>query len=240
MSIRKIPNSFRYSEKLLTEYSRTSLENAQDLIEEAELLLKQGKLARAYFIAIAAIEETGKSFIAYDAQGRNLNDSAVTAKIRYSLESHSKKISSAFLASVISHSDIKNDVMTFVDIMIALKNGREPSMYTDINYSTGEIQTPVRVVSPRAANDCVQLAKHCYYKNTEHQKTQPPTVRSQSEDHFYGMKDGKVNQLFKTEDFWWFHIARMEAGNQDVSESILVYQREYLSKGKRFKPEEAE
>src|SRR5690554_292132 len=185
MSIRTIPNSFRYSEELLTEYCRASLENAQDLIDEAELLLKQGKLARAYFIAIAAIEEIGKSFIAHDAQGRNLNDSAVTAKIRYSLESHSKKINSAFRASVISHNDVKNELMTFINIMITLKNGRKPSMYTDINYSTGEVQTPGQVVSSHAANDCVQLAKLCYYKNIDYQKTRQPTARSSSEDHFY-------------------------------------------------------
>lgn len=239
MSIRKISNSFRYSKDLLAEYSRASLENANNLIEESELLLNHGKLARAYFIAVAAIEEIGKSFIAYDAQGRNLGDSAVTAKIRSSLESHSSKINSAFHASVISHSDIKNELMAFIDIINALQNGREPAMYTDINYSTSEVKLPKKVVPLRAAKDCVQLAKHCYYKNIEHQKTMQPSLRSPSEDHFFGMKEGKVKEIFSMEDFWYFYISRMEEGNSDISESIIAYKNKYLGKGRLFRHKEA-
>jgi AbiV family abortive infection protein len=233
----KLPNSFRYSAKLLAEYSRAALENAEDLIDEAELLLRNGHFSRAYFIAVASIEEIGKSFIAFEAQGRNLNDSAVTSKIGNSLESHSKKIISAFRASVLTHGDLKNELMGIIDLMIALKNGREPSMYTDIDYVAAVVRSPKDVIRQRAATDCVYIAKHCYFKNIEYQRTTRPIERKASEDYFYGMKDKKVNELFNNGDFWWYHIANMEAGNHDLSETIVTYQRDYLKKGKKFRSE---
>lgn len=67
MSKSQMPNSFRYTAELLNEYCFTVLENAKDLIKEGQLLLSQGHLARAYFIGVAAIEEIGKSFIAFDS-----------------------------------------------------------------------------------------------------------------------------------------------------------------------------
>jgi AbiV family abortive infection protein len=101
-----IPNQFRYTVELLMQYSADALDNASQLIDEASLLLEHGRGARAYFLGVAAIEEIGKSFLAFDALGRNLNDSAVTAKVRNSLENHSRKINAAFHASVISYSNL--------------------------------------------------------------------------------------------------------------------------------------
>jgi AbiV family abortive infection protein len=234
----QVPNSFRYNSELLENFSKAALNNAKELIEEAQLLLDHGHLCRAYFIAVAAIEEIGKSFIAFDAQGRNLSDSAVTAKLRNSLESHPSKISSAFQASILSHGDLEKELKGIIELMIELKDGREPSMYTDINYSTSEIKRPRDVVREIAAKDCLRLAQHCYYKTEEHQKTKPPLQRSKHEDIFYGMKKKDLNKLFNNEDFWWFFIANMERDDKDFSKSAVVYQREYLSKGKKFKAAE--
>ena len=201
MSMLQAPNSFRYTKELLEEYSTAALNNAKDLIEKGQILLNQGHLARAYFIGVAAIEEIGKSFTAFDAQGRNLNDSAVTAKIRNSLENHSSKINAAFHASISSHGDLKNELQGIIDLIIALKYGREPSMYTDINYENGKIKKPEEVVREVAAKDCIRLAQHCYYKTEEHLKIKQPTKRNKHEDAFYSMKSTQTTRLFNSEDF---------------------------------------
>lgn len=234
MSKSQVPNSFRYTKELLATYTAAAL-NAKDLIEEGQLLLSQGHLARAYFIGVAAIEEIGKSFTAYDAQGRNLNDSAVTAIIRTSLENHSSKINAAFHVSILSHGDLRNELQGIIDLMIALKYGREPSMYTDIDYENVKVKSPDEVVREVAATDCIRLAQHCYYKTEEYIQTKQPTQRTKYEDAFYGMKGNTTTKLFNTEDFWWFHIANMEAGENDLSKSVTQYQREFLSKGRLFK-----
>lgn len=240
MGMSNIPNSFRYTPDLLNKYASAAFDNAKNLINEAQLLLNHGHLGRAYFLAVAAIEEIGKSFIAFDARGRNLEDSAVTAKIRNSFESHTDKINAAFLASIFSHEDLRSELQGIIDLMIALKYGREPSMYTDINYETGQIKSPEDLVREKAAKDCIRLARHCYYKTIEHQQTVPPTQRSAHEDALYAMKSKKTNDLFKNEDFWWFLIANMEAGENDFSKSVVLYQREYLNKGRKFKTNEDE
>lgn len=233
-----IPNQFRYTVEMLTQYSADALDNASQLIDEANLLLQHGRRARAYFLGVAAIEEIGKSFLAFDALGRNLNDSAVTAKVINSLENHSRKINAAFHASVISHSKLREEILGIVDLMIALKNGREPSMYTDINYIEGKIYRPKDVVHDVAAKDCIRLAQHCYAKTKEYLGNNQPAKRSANEDAFYGMKDRKVNELFNTEDFWWYHISIMEQGENDIANSITSYQREYLNKGRKFQSAE--
>lgn len=235
MSLSQVPNMFRYTVELLSQYSKTALDNAKELIDEAVLLFEHGHLARSYFISVAAIEEIGKSFISYDAQGRNLNDSAVTANIRSSLESHEKKINAAFHASAISSGDLRNELLQLIDLMIALKYGREPSMYTDINYETLEIKRPKDIVREAAAKDCISLARHCFYKTQTHQQENQPTQRSSDEDAFYGMKRRKQMEIFNNEDFWWFYISTLESGENDVSACIVKYQKEYLGKGKTFK-----
>jgi len=235
MSKSQVPNSFRYTKELLETYSAAALKNAKDLIKEGQLLLSQGHLSRAYFIGVVAIEEIGKSFTAFDAQGRNLNDSAVTAKLRTSLENHYSKINAAFHASILSHGGLRNELQGIIDLMIALKYGREPSMYTDIDYKTGKVKSPHEMVREVAATDCIRLAQHCYYKTDEHMQTKEPTQRTKDEDSFYGMKGNTTTKLFNTEDFWWFYIANMEAGENDLSRSVIQYQHEFLSKGRLFK-----
>ncbi|MEO5954540.1 MAG: AbiV family abortive infection protein [Nitrospiraceae bacterium] len=125
---------FRFTVELLREYSAAALQNAAELLEEASLLHENGRAARAYFLAVASIEETGKALQAFDAQGRNLADSAVTAKLRRSMEDHLQKIAAAFTAMLLASQDIPKAVMPAVELMIHLKHGREPSMYTDIRY----------------------------------------------------------------------------------------------------------
>ena len=135
--------------------------NAGELLEEASVLLSKGHKARAYFLSVAAIEEAGKAVLALDGQGRNLRDSAVTAKLRRAMEDHSQKLTAAFTPILLSSPYLAKAVMPLVDLMIHLKHGREPSMYTDINYVDCKVNVPSVVVRDTAAQDCVRLGRDC-------------------------------------------------------------------------------
>lgn len=110
-------------------------------------------------------------------------------------------------------------------------------MYTDVDYEGGEIKKPKELVRDVAAKDCIRLAKHCYYKTQEYLQTKKPTKRDRHDDSFYSMKKAQVKQLFNNVDFWWYYIAKLEAGECEISKSVVDYQREYLSKGLKFKNE---
>ena len=82
---------------LLRQYCDAALINAQNILNEANLLLQNNHFTSAYFLAVAAIEEIGKSVQAFDGMGRNLKDSAVSNKLKLQFEDHSQKITAAFI-----------------------------------------------------------------------------------------------------------------------------------------------
>ncbi len=231
---------FRFSVDLLREYSDAALQNAGELLEEASLLCANGHTARAYFLAVASIEETGKALQAFDAQGRNLGDSAVTAKLRRAMEDHSQKITAAFAAMLLASSNLRDAVMPAVDLMIHLKRGREPSMYTDIRYESVKVQIPAAVVRDAAAKDCVRLASDCLTHARKHIAEKKPEVRSQAEDQLFAMKSGQFQKVANTEGFWWYYISQLEAGKRDFAAAVVAFQRDFALKGKIFKGPEGE
>jgi AbiV family abortive infection protein len=226
--------SFRFTVGLLREYSAAALQNAGELLDEASLLLEQGHAARAYFLGVACIEETGKGLLAFDAQGRNLADSAVTAKVRRSMEDHSKKITNAFSAMLQASSSFEEAVKRAVELMIHLKRGREPSMYTDIQYDESKVQLPAKMVRTVAARDCIRLAGDCLAHARKHVAERKPANRSAAEDKVFAMKDGKFAKMLNTEGFWWYYIEQLKSGKKDFPASAVAYERDYFSKGKEF------
>ena len=79
------PHAPSLTPALLRAYSAAALQNASELLEEALLLRDNGHMARAYFLAVACIEETGKALQAFDAQNRNMSDPAVCTKLKDSI-----------------------------------------------------------------------------------------------------------------------------------------------------------
>lgn len=225
---------FRYTIELLREYSAAALENASELLEEASELLATGHRARAYFLAVAGIEEIGKAVLAFDGQGRNLRDSAVTAKLRRAMEDHSQKITAAFNPVFLSSPDLRQSLMPLVDLMIHVKRGREPSMYTDISYETRMIQRPTSVVRDVAARDCVRLAGDCLAAAQRHVAEKTPRIASAADDAFFAMKTDQMHKIMNTEGFWWYYIAQLHSGIQDFSAAVVTYQREYAAKGRTY------
>jgi AbiV family abortive infection protein len=225
---------FKFTVELLTEYSAAALQNAAELLEEASLLYEKGHAARAYFLAVASIEETGKSLQAFDAQGRNLADSAVTSKLRRSMGDHQQKITAAFTPILLASPNIREAVMPAVKLMTHLMHGREPSMYTDIRYPESKIQAPSTMVRDVAAKDCIRLARDCLTHARKHIAEKKPDVRSPAEDRLYSMKSSQFQEMLNTEGFWWHYIMQFEAGNIDFAAAAVAYQRDYFSKGKTF------
>jgi AbiV family abortive infection protein len=240
MGTPRIPPEFRFTEQILKDLSTVSLENAEQLIKEAKLLLSQGFLPRAYFLSVAAIEEIGKAYLCFESSVRNLNDSAITSKIIKSIENHSTKINAAFHTSILTSTDPRGAMQTAVDLMVALKNGREPSMYTDINYIDSKIYVPNSVIRDIAARDSVRLSEHCFSSTLNYIKNSDPTKKSKVDDAVFGLKSKTFSKIMENEDFWWYLIDCQENSKLNHNEIILKYDSEYFSKNKLFKASEAE
>lgn len=54
----------------------------------------------------------------------------------------------------------------------------------------------------------------------------------------FTMKSAQFQELLKTEDFWWYYLARMEAGEKDVAEAVLGYERDHIKTGTDFRSDE--
>ena len=235
MSTVRIPPGFRFTTEILKELTEASIKNAEQLLREAKLILEYEYLPRAYFLSVAAIEEVGKAYLCFESTTRNLNDSAVTSNIIKSIENHSNKINAAFHTSILTSKDPRAAIQSAVDLMIDLKNGREPSMYTDINYINSKIYTPHSAISNRAAKDSVRLAEQCYLKTKHYIDSVKPSEKSKVDDAVFGLKKKTFTKILELEDFWWFLIENMEANKLNHNEAIIEYNREYLSKNKVFK-----
>lgn len=220
---------------LLLSYSDAALRNADDLFSEALLLRDHGHMARAYFLAVACIEEAGKALLAFDAQYRNLSDPAVCTKLKKSMESHEKKISYALMMWASSSSDKRKALNVALDLMVHVQLGREPSMYSDLRTDPDRVQTPRDVVRERAARDCVRLAQDCLAYSHRHVIEKAPARFTTAQDRLFTMKSAKLQALMDTEDFWWYYISQMEAGQQDLAEAVLGYERDHIKTGTQFR-----
>lgn len=199
---------------LLRSYSEVALRNANELFAEASLLRDHGYEARAYFLAVACIEEAGKALLAFDAQNRNLSDPAVCTKLKVSMESHGQKINYALSMWALNSHDPRDSLKEALNVILHLKRGREPSMYTDLRTNPDRVQTPREVVRAIVAWNCVKLADSTLAYAHRHVSEKTPFKFTQAQDRLFTMKSSKFQEMLNTEDFWWYYISRMEAGYQ--------------------------
>lgn len=230
------PGSVRFTSKLLQEYCVAAIKNAAALAAEALLLLQHKHFARAYFLAVASIEETGKASTAFDAQGRNFADPAVAARLKNAMEDHGQKLSAAFTPWLAASPNIRAEAMPVIELMLELKRGREPSMYTDIQDDGTSVQEPSSVVRQEAALDCVRLATECLRVALKHVAEKRPTQYTRAQDQLFAMKPSHYQKIAHTEDFWWFFLSRAEAGQLDLAEAVLAYREQYVRPGRTFRP----
>lgn len=221
--------------ELLNTYRGAALANAADLLEEAQLLLSKKHYARAYFLALAAIEETGKAYLAFDASGRNLTDAGVCKKVKEKFEDHSSKITSAFVAWISFSGSQEEALKTSVDLMIHLKRGREKSMYIDVKECGTSLSIPREVVRTVAAMDCVRLAANCLHHTKLYIDNEPPPRRTSAQDKFLCLKQSVLTNMLNTEDFWEFYISHLNQGVVALEKIAITYHDGYYQKGLKFK-----
>jgi AbiV family abortive infection protein len=224
--------------ELLQSYGEAALNNADELLREASLLLERDHVARAYFLAVASIEETGKALLAFDGQNRNLSDPAICTKLKSTMGSHARKINYALGIWASSSADPRKAIAVAVDLIVDLQSGREPSMYTDLRTDPDRVQTPREIVRASAASDCVRLADSCLANAHRHVREKAPAEFTPAQDRLFTMKSAKFQKLLNTEDFWWYYISRMEAGEQDMAEAVLGYEQDHIKKGTKFRVKE--
>jgi AbiV family abortive infection protein len=229
----KTPNH-PLTDELLKDYSLAALENAQQLIQEATLLLSHGHHARAYFLAVAAIEECGKAYTTHEGRGRDLSNPAVASRLQKSIADHHQKLNSAFAPWLRRVADPRAEVMKMVELMIALQHGREPSMYSDIRFDGSGVQRPSQVVRPEAALDCVRLSLDVWKHTAAHLAETAPTSYSRTHDTLFEIRPDKFTAMTSTEDFAAFLLARLEAGERDISTVFVAYYRDHFQKGIPF------
>jgi AbiV family abortive infection protein len=227
----KKARNYHLTTELLSEYSAAALKNAAELLEEATLLEAHGHAARAYFLAIASIEETGKAIQAFQAQGRNLSDSAVSLRLKRSFEDHSQKITAAFIPWLSTSSNVRETAEAAAALTIDLKFGREPSMYTDISPDGATVQTPTSLVRRLAGSECVRLARDCLTHTIAHFERHAPPRTTRAQDKLFAMKPALLQRIMNTHHFWEFYISRMEAGDRSYEDAVIQYNDNYFSKG---------
>ena len=231
----KKPRGYPLSVDLLAKYRDSALANSEELLAEASLLLAAGHHARSYFLAVAAIEEVGKAVQAFDGMGRNLSNPAVRSKLQAQFEDHSQKITFAFNPWLLATPNLRSEVMGFVNTMIDVKHGREPSMYTDINPESKEVVTPSNVVRPVAAKNCIALAHAVLNHAKPYLLSSAPKITTRTQDAFFALSQSTFLKMANTADFWEFYIARAEAGDSALDTAVTEYHDRLFTKGILFK-----
>ncbi len=213
---------------ILQLYSEAALHNADELLVEASLLRDHNYMARAYFLAVACVEEAGKALLAFDAQNRNLSDPAVCTKLKKSMGSHGLKINYALSIWALNSPDQRKELRVALDLIFYVRRGREPSMYTDLRTGPDRVQTPRELVRDSAARDCVRLAENCLTYAHRHVIEKTPAKFTTAHDQLFTMKSVKFQEMMNTEDFWWYYISRMEAGQPDIAEAVVGYEGHHI------------
>jgi AbiV family abortive infection protein len=210
----------------LRQLTDAAMDNARELLTEAELLNNAGHYARGYFLGVAALEEVGKALIAFNARGRNLNNQKVAARIKGNLLEHKAKVIAAFTGAIgIAEKDrLEATINVAMELISTIRHGREPSMYTAL-HQDGTIQRPSAVVRPVAAQNLVRLAGDCLQGALEFMRTHSPNTTSEASDHFFTMKPERVRSIMHEPEFSPFYLARIHQGNVALEEAIFEYER---------------
>jgi AbiV family abortive infection protein len=219
---------------LLGQFRDASLLNADSLLEEAALLSAHQHHARAYFLSVSSIEEAGKAVQAFEGLGRNLQDCAVEQKLKLQFESHSEKMTAAFLPWLRATANVREVLTDREELMATLKFGREASMYTDINAERAMVTTPQMQISPESAASCVRLARNVLSHVMPYAQQPQPAEATTVQDAFFVLKPATFRKIFNEADFWEYYLLQREQENTTFEDAVTEYKRCYLDQGKVF------
>ncbi len=152
------------------------------------------------------------------------------------MESHEKKIIYALCTWASDSTNQGAALKAASDLIFHLKGGREPSMYTDLRNDPDRAQTPREIVRAEAARDCIRLAKDSVAYVHRHVIVKEPFKFTVAQNRLFTMKASKLQAMLNTKEFWLYFIARMEAGEKDIAEAVLGYERDHVKSGTPFPP----
>lgn len=232
----KKQRDYQITEELLIKYQNAALENAQELVDEASLLYSEKHYARSYFLALASIEEVGKSHISFSTRGRNLKDTGMCNKIREHFECHDKKIVNAFVPWMMKASLKREAIEVANQLMLDLKYGREKAMYIDVK-SDQTLSIPKQIVRPVAAKDCIRIATNCinyakyYYQNNK------PYKYSSYDDKLMSINTKQLTTMMNNIDFWEYYLdcLKTDKSSDAFNKSMVKYYDGYYKKKIKYK-----
>ncbi len=235
----KKERKYTLTENLLKEYQECSFLNSSELLVEATLLLGKNHYARAYFIGCASLEETGKGYLAFSARGRNINSPNVQETIKNKFEDHSLKIMSSLFCVLLQKEITDANIKEFLKLSWHLQSGREKAMYVDVR-ENGTVSVPRDIVRPKAAIDCVRLAKMSLETTVKFVSDNQPQICSSFADKMLCLGSNKMTKMLNNEDFWWHYIdlLKKNGSGADFSKAVVKYHDELYCKGKHFSKDE--
>ena len=213
----------------LDRYSDAAIENAEDLLIDAKILLERESYARAYFLAVASIEETGKAYLAFSCKKRNLSNNGLNKRIKEIFEKHSQKINAAFTGWIAQAENKKQVVDKSLELILHLNLGREKSMYVDAN-PDNSISIPMRVIRPVAARDSVRLADDCLNQTKYYLAHNEPPSFTAFDDKFFCLRTEKITAMTKRADFgaYLLDMITKDGINFSFSKAIVTYHDKYF------------
>jgi AbiV family abortive infection protein len=231
----KKEKNYNISISLLQKYSEHALQNAQDLLNEAQLLSTHKHYARAYYLACLSLEETGKACLAWSAQGRNLANEGLHKTLKNIFELHPMKIFYAFYCWALMSPKQFTSTKAMPELQLHLISGREKSMYVDVN-ADNSISFPSKVVRPKAAVDCIDIAHKCFIATKYYIANNAPPKHSSTDDKFFCLKHEKTYAMIQKEDFFHYLIdhIRPESFVQDFIKCVVIYHDNFYCKNKNY------
>ena len=225
--------------ELLLSYSKAALKNARALWDESCALIDSSHYPRAYFLACASIEETGKAFIAFNSINRKLKNGAVQNAINDYFQTHHFKLSMGLICLLINHQITEKSGKQFLDTAFNLYVGREASFYADIQ-GDGIITIPRELVRPKVAMQTADLADEALTATRQYfLKEDPPQYSEMDDKAFVISRQRKCLQMLQLSNFWWFYFDILKKYNNDPNTAhnvaIVYYWENYFSRNKTWK-----
>lgn len=234
MSSKKSSN-YALNSTLLKGFRKATVENARELQYEAALLLSNNHFSRAYFLAAASIEETGKAVQAFDALGRNVRDPEVSTRVRLNFQDYSKKVAAASFPWLLNDPSCREELTAFIDSLIEAKNVSEPALFVGIEPQGMRMHAPATDIGRESAEQCVHMARNIFSHASLHVLDGHHKVRTRAEDDFFVMKPSSILNVSSGTDFWQYYIACMKSGDSAFEAALMDYTQKYLAKNEKYK-----
>jgi AbiV family abortive infection protein len=141
--------------------AKKSLQNARELVKEAELLFDNKRWARTVFLCHTAGEEFGKSVQCFTAVMDHARGVLDFVKFRKRFLSHlSKTTTIRFFEAMMSPEDdhLIDEIKGLEEEVSALLQGRNATLYSDM-FSDGTVFAPSDIIPEKMASDALSWAK---------------------------------------------------------------------------------